>query len=61
MSVIVIIAIIGGLLYWRKRRSADEENLFESSGVRYSNDSFRSSMRQNQYDTDYNNIISERL
>ena len=61
MSVVVIIAIIGGLLYWRKRRSADEENLFQSSGVRYSTDSYRSSIRQNQFDRDYNNILSERL
>jgi hypothetical protein len=61
VSVVVLIAIIGGLLYWRKRRSSDEENLFESSGIRYSTDSYQSSMRQNQFDRDYNNILSERL
>jgi len=62
VSVVVIIVIIGGLLYWRKRRSSDEENLFENSGVRFSSDSYQSSsIRQNQFERDYNNILSERL
>jgi hypothetical protein len=61
VSVLVLIAIIGGLLYWRRRRSTDEENLFENPGVRFSSNSYQSSMRQNQYDRDYNNILSERL
>ncbi|CAF1215178.1 unnamed protein product [Adineta ricciae] len=61
VCVVVLIAIIGALLYWRKRRSSDEENLFESSNVRYSTDSYRSSMRQYPYGNDYNNILSERL
>jgi hypothetical protein len=60
-SFVVLVGIIGGLLYWRKRRSSDEENLFEGSGVRYSSDSYQSSMRQNQFQRDYNNILSERL
>ncbi|UJR29534.1 hypothetical protein I4U23_010751 [Adineta vaga] len=61
VCVVVLVAIITALLYWRKRRSSDEENLFESSNVRYSSDSYQSSMRQNQYSRDYNNILSERL
>ncbi|CAF4100035.1 unnamed protein product, partial [Adineta steineri] len=60
-SVIILIGIIGGLLYWRKRRASDEENLFQNSGVRFSSTSYQSSMRQNQFDRDYNNILSERL
>lgn len=61
MSVFVIVTIIGGLLYWRKRRSMDEENLFENSRVRFSSDSYQSSIQQNQFQKDYNNILSERL
>jgi uncharacterized protein YxeA len=61
VSVVVLIVIIGGLLYWRKRRSSDEENLFDNSGVRSSSDSNQSSIRQNQFERDYNNILSERL
>jgi len=39
----------------------DEENLFENLVARFSSDSYQSSMRQNQHDRDYNNIISQRL
>ena len=52
----MLVSIIGGLLYWRKKQSADEENLFENSANRY-----RSSFSQNPYQRDSNNIISERL
>ncbi len=45
----------------RMHSPTDEENLFENPGVRFSSDSYQSSMRQNQYDRDYNNILSERL
>ena len=61
VSFVVLVGIIGGLLYWRKRRSQDEENLFANSGVRFSSDSYQSSIRQNQFESDYNNILSERL
>ena len=61
VSVIVLVGIIGGLLYWRKRQGSDEENLFENSGNRYRSDSYRSSFSQNPYRRDSNMIISERL
>ncbi|CAF5157245.1 unnamed protein product [Rotaria magnacalcarata] len=61
VSVVVIVGIIGGLLYWRKKRSTDEEHLFENSTVRFSSDSYRPSIEQNQFQKDYNNILSERL
>ncbi|CAF3021730.1 unnamed protein product, partial [Rotaria sp. Silwood2] len=60
-SAVVIVGIIAGLIYWRKRRSTDEENLFEHSGVRFSSGSYQSSIEQNQYERNYNNILSERL
>ncbi|CAF4981454.1 unnamed protein product, partial [Rotaria sp. Silwood1] len=61
VGAVVVAAIIGGLIYWRKRRSADEENLFQNSGVRFSSDSYPASYEQNPYQRDYNNILSERL
>ncbi len=39
----------------------DEENSFENPGVGFSSDSYQLSMRQNQYDRDYNNILREPL
>lgn len=57
MSVIVLIGILGGLLYWRKKQSADEESLFHNSDRRFRSDSYRSSISQK----DSNNILSERL
>jgi hypothetical protein len=67
VSIIVLIGIIGGLLYWRMKRSKkEEENLFPNSGVRFSsNNQFSSdrdelTIRTNQYERDYN-ILSERL
>jgi uncharacterized protein YxeA len=61
VSVFVLVVIIGALLYWRKKSASDEENLFENSNVRFSTDSLQSSMTQNQFEKDYNNILSERL
>jgi hypothetical protein len=61
VSVFVLVVIIGGLLYWRKKRESDEENLFQNSNVHFSTDSFQSSITQNQFEKDYNNILSERL
>ena len=67
VSVLVVVAILGGLFYWRMKRSRqDEKELFQNSSLRFSsNENFSSDADQfnypsNPYQID-SNILSERL